>query len=398
MFYGWYVVACAFLIAMCGFGFGFYGPGLYLASLHAIHGWPIRLLSSAVTAYYLAAAVWTAFIGDGIRGFGPRWVVVAGCHALVLGGAALTLVRSPWQVYVAFVGMSVGWAAMNGAAISAIVAPWFDKKRGLAISLALNGGSCGGVVVTPLLGFLMARFGFGKGMALALAAMVAVLIPAALLVLRRSPIGCPPDGAEPGSAAPAAVVVSTSWSRRGALHDPAFLSISIAFMLGFLAQVGFLTHQISYLLPIVGMRAAALAVSMTTVAAVVGRTVTGSFVDTVDRRLVACANFALQAAALAVLVAAESSSAIYVGCVLFGVAVGNMNTLPALIVQREFPPAHFSRVVSLVVSVNHLAFALGPVVLGALHNWSGDYRASFLLCIAVEVAAAVVVLLGRRQT
>ncbi len=112
----------------------------------------------------------------------------------------------------------------------------------------------------------------------------------------------------------------------------------------------------------------------------------------------ACANFALQAAALAVLVAAESSSAIYVGCVLFGLGVGNMNTLPALIVQREFPPAHFSRVVSLVVSVNHFAFALGPVVPGALHDWSGDYRTSFLLCIGVEVAAAVVVLLGRRQT
>src|SRR3989442_2173010 len=241
------------------------------------------------------------------------------------------------------------------------------------------------VFVTPLLVFLIARYGFRRGMALALAAMVAVLIPAAFVALGRSPSF-------------GGVTASTAWSRRGALHDPAFLSISIAFMLGFLAQVGFLTHQISYLLPIVGMRAAALAVSMTTVAAVVGRTVTGSFVDTVDRRLVACANLALQAAALAVLVAAESSSAIYVGCVLFGVAVGNMNTLPALIVQREFPPAHFSRVVSLVVSVNHLAFALGPVVLGALHDWSGDYRASFLLCIAVEVAAAVVVLLGRRQT
>ena len=397
MFYGWYVVACAFLIAMCGFGFGFYGPGLYVASLHAIHGWPIGLLSSAVTAYYLAAAVWTAFIGDAIRRFGPRWVVVAGCHALVLGGAALTLVRSPWQVYVAFVGMSVGWAAMNGAAISAIVAPWFDKKRGLAISLALNGGSCGGVVVTPLLVFLIARYGFGKGMALALAAMVTVLIPAALLVLRRSPIGCPPDGAEPGSAAPAVVVVSTSWSRRGAFHDPAFLTISIAFALGFLAQVGFLTHQISYLLPLVGAHGAALVVSMTTLAAIVGRTVTGSFVDTVDRRLVACANFATQAAAIVVLLAVESRSAIYVGCVLFGLGVGNMNTLPALIVQREFPPEHFGRVVSLVVSVNHIAFALGPAILGALHDWSSDYRTSFILCMSVEIAAAVVVLLGRRR-
>ena len=71
MFYGWYVVGCAFVIALCGFGFGFYGPGLYLASLSLAHGWPVALVSSAVGLYYFCAAIWTIFIGDAVDRLGP---------------------------------------------------------------------------------------------------------------------------------------------------------------------------------------------------------------------------------------------------------------------------------------------------------------------------------------
>lgn len=122
------------------------------------------------------------------------------------------------------------------------------------------------------------------------------------------------------------------------------------------------------------MQSAALAVSMTTIAAVVGRTVTGAFIDTLDRRLVSCANGLLQAAALAILLSSHSTLALYVACILFGVAVGNTNTLPPLIVQQEFPQAHFSRVVSLVIAINHFAFALGPLLLGSLRDWIGTYQ------------------------
>ena len=60
-----------------------------------------------------------------------------------------------------------------------------------------------------------------------------------------------------------------------------------------------------------------------------------------------------------------------------------MITLPSLIVQRAFPPADFSRLVSLIVGVNQYTFAFGPALLGALRDWSGDYRLSFLLCVGV---------------
>ena len=45
LYHGWLVVAAAFLVAIFGFGLGFYGPGIYLVALKARHGWSIAELS-----------------------------------------------------------------------------------------------------------------------------------------------------------------------------------------------------------------------------------------------------------------------------------------------------------------------------------------------------------------
>src|SRR5437764_1415392 len=80
--------------------------------------------------------------------------------------------------------MSLGWDTMSGAAINIIVAPWFERRRGLTLSWALNGGSAGGVVIAPLLVLAISRLGFAAGLDTAAAVMLAVLIPVAVLVLR----------------------------------------------------------------------------------------------------------------------------------------------------------------------------------------------------------------------
>jgi len=130
----------------------------------------------------------------------------------------------------------------------------------------------------------------------------------------------------------------------------------------------------------------------------VGRTLTGLFIDRTDRRVVSSANFGLQVVGLGILLGAESVVVVALGCLLFGLGVGNLVTLPSLIVQHEFPRGAFSTVVSLVVGLNQFVFAFGPAVLGALRDWSGDYRASLLFCMALQALAAIIVLRGRRST
>jgi MFS family permease len=398
VFFGWKVVAVAFVVALFSWGLSFYGLGIYLVVLHERHGWPISLISFAITTYYVLAAGVIVFVGDAFDRFGPRTVVLGSMGALALSILALPVLSEPWQLYAAFMLMAVGWAGMGGAAITAIIAPWFDAKRGLAVSLALNGASAGGLVLVPLWTALIATVGFGAAAAVIVSAMVLVLLPLAVRWLPRGPhvLGLGPDGAPPEARrpghAPAALPAQVKRSRL--LASPHFWTIALPFALGLFAQVGFLTHQIAYLTPRVGAVWAALAVSVTTVAAIVGRVGTGIFIDRVDRRLAAAANFFLQAAAVLAMIAWPTPAVLYGACVAFGLGVGNMITFPALIVQGEYPREHFARVVSLVLAINQVTFAFGPGLVGWARDLTDSYTAGLLLCAACEVVGGLVVMIG----
>ncbi|MEX2147220.1 MAG: MFS transporter [Candidatus Rokuibacteriota bacterium] len=403
MFFGWKVVAVAFVVALFGWGLSFYGLGIYLVVLHQQHGWPISLISFAITTYYVLAAGLIVVVGDAFDRYGPRTVVLASMGALALSVLLLPLLSEPWQLYAAFALMAVGWAGMGGAAITAIVAPWFETKRGLAVSLALNGASAGGLVLVPLWTALIATVGFGAAAVAIVGGMVVLLVPLAILWLPRGPhvLGVGPDGAAlQARARGQAHAVQHAQAKRGRLLvSPHFWTIALPFALGLFAQVGFLTHQIAYLTPSVGAARAALAVSLTTLAAIVGRVGTGLVVDRVDRRLAAAANFFLQAAAVVAMIVWPSPAVLYAACVAFGLAVGNMITFPALIVQAEYPGEHFARVVSLVLAINQITFAFGPGVVGWARDRTDSYTAGLLLCAACEVVGGVVVMIrAERET
>jgi MFS family permease len=398
-FFGWKVVVVAFTTALYSWGLGFYGTGIYLVELRAQHGWSIALISSAITMYYIVSAGLITFVGDAFERLGPRAVVLGGAVALGGGVLALPWLGAPWQLFLAFALMAIGWAGTSGPSVNAMIAPWFDKKRGLAISVALNGASAGGVVMAPLWIGLIGVFGFAGASVVVVGGLLAVLAPLVMLYLYRSPreLGLSPDGAPSPDAPAHLVAIQKPTPRAELLRSLRFWTITASFGLGLVAQVGFLTHQVAYLSPLLGAARAALAVTITTVAAIAGRVGTGFFIDRIDRRLAAAVNFAMQAAALAILMRAESALPLYVGCALYGLGVGNAITFPSLIVQTEYSKTDFNRVLSLIVAINQITFAFGPAILGWTRDRWGSYSVALAICLAADVAAALIVLAGRRH-
>ena len=395
LYHGWLVVGVAFLVAMFSWGLGFYGLGIYLVVLRASFGWSAADIAAAITVYYiLGAALTFLFVGPAFDRYGVRRVVTTGVLAMAAGVTALPLATALWYVHAIFAVMSIGWATMSGAAVNIMVAPWFERRRGFAVSLALNGASAGGLVMAPLLVFLIDRFGFAAALLLASALMLAMLLPLLILVAREKrpdehdrnddPRIVPTAGQSPPAAPP--------WNARKVLLNPNFLTISIPFALGLTAQVGFLTHQVAFLAPITGTVMAGWIVSLTAFAAIVGRLGTGLFVDRVDRRLVSCLNFLVQVIAMAILMSTTAPTLLVAGCVLFGLGLGNVVSLPALIVQQEFPNRDFSRVVSMVVAINQFAFAFGPALLGHLQQPDGAYTLALFACLLMQVIGAIIVL------
>jgi MFS family permease len=396
MYQGWKVVGCAFLIAVFGWGFGFYGIGVFLAELVERHGWATSSVASAVTVLYLVGAVLIAFIGSAFERFGPRRVVLAGMSAMGVAAVGLTWITQPWHLYVVFPLMAVGWAAMSGAALNVIVAPWFERRRGLAISIAFNGAAVGGVLLVPALVFLIGRIGFRPAVLCLVALMVAVLTPLVLWLLARGPeaVGLGPDGDPPAARAPAPKAAGVAAPRRELMRTWHFWSVALPFALGLTAQISLIIHQVSFLKPTLGTEGAAWAVSLTSVCAVVGRLAVGSFVDRVNRRAVIAGNFLLQAGSIGLMLSDPGPALLYVACAMFGLGVGNTTSLPSVIVQAEFPKAAFGQVVSTIIAINQFTYSFGPGLLGWLRDGFGNYHAALAGCLTLQLAAVAVLVVG----
>jgi MFS family permease len=389
-YHGWWVVFCCFAIALYGWGLGFYGLSLYLVALSKAHGWSPATISAAITFYYIVGAFLVMQVGDTIEKRGARIVVLVGVGLMGLGVLGLTVARQPWHLYLAFLLMIPGWVAMGGGSINTIVAQWFDRRRGLAASLALNGASFGGLVFAPAFAWGIDTYGFANACYAAVAVVLATLWPLAAFALRPRRAGEHDIGDEDAAQAE---LSDEPMSRRALLGTPRYLTMVGAFSIGLLAQISFIAHQAAFLEPTLGLKGAGWALSVTALSAVIGRLAVGAVIDRVDRRLATSANLAVQIVSMVVLLSTSSPAGLYLGCILFGFGVGNLITLPGLIVQQEFPRRDFARAVSLNVAVTQLVAAVGPYLLGLLHDLSGNYRSSLIACLVLQVAAALLILI-----
>lgn len=379
---GWYVVGFCFLMAVFGWGLGFYGPGFYLLELSHLQRWPAGQISVATTAYFLYGAALITVLPIALRRWAARRVVLAGVIAMGVSSAAVPAVTALWQLYAVYLVMAVGWATMSSTAIAAMLAPWFTRHRGLALSLALTGANVGGMVIVPALVPLAGRWGFLAATRAAAALMLALLAPAAWIVLRRT-------AARP----PVAGDSARSPGRLPALRQVRFWSVTAPFALALAAQIGFLNQQLVILDPLLGPGRAALAASVTAAAALLGRIGLSLAIDHVNLRWAAASVFTVQAAGLLILALSSGTSALpdYLACAVFGLSVGNVVTLPALLIQQEFGAVAFTQVLSLCTALGQITYAFGPVLLAIIRESTGQYRPALAACIGLEAAAAVMV-------
>jgi MFS family permease len=408
-FYGWRVVGATFVLAVFGLGVGFHGPAAYLHAVHERTGWPLALISTAVTVHFLVGAVVVANLPALHRRFGIPTVTKAGAICLAVGVFGWAIAAAPWQLFLATLLSGAGWVTMGVAAINAIVAPWFDRARPAALAMAYNGGNLGGVVFSPLWAASIAAFGFPIAAAVIGLVMAITMWTLADLVFSRAPrqMRLTPDGDAPG-APKNPVTSSTAKSLPGPLlwRDLKFLTLAAGMALGLFAQIGLIVHLFSLLVPALGATPAGLAMGLVTAMAIIGRSLIGWAMPAgADRRLVACASYAVQILGCAAFIAAGGRNVplLLLGVVLFGTGFGNGTWLPPLIAQVEFLGDDVPRVVALMVAISQAAYAFAPVAFGMIRAFaepagvdSGAAPALFIVAAIVQGAAICMFLAGRR--
>lgn len=408
-FFGWRVTGGAFVLAVFGWGLGFYGPPVFLGVLHATRGWSLGLISAALTLHYLVGALLAARLPALHSRFGLARFTQIGALAMAVGLLGWSLATEPWQLFVAAAVSGAGWSATSAAAINAIIAPWFVRARPAALGMAYNGGSVGGIVFSPLWVAAISSFGFplaaaAIGMS---GAVIVAMISATLFSRTPEQMGLAPDGDTQGNA-PTSVTSPRARPLPGALlwRDRAFLTLAAGMALGLFAQLGLITHLFSLLLPALGAQRAGFAMALVTVMAIVGRTLLGWIMPIgADRRLISCLGYGTQLAGSLTFLAAGGTDIVLLlaGIVLFGIGFGNATSLPPLVAQVEFVKDEVIRVVALIVAIGQATYAFAPATFGLIRELlppaagasAGAAPWVFLAAALFQALAIVAMLAGR---
>jgi len=411
MFHGWRVVWAAFVLAVFGWGLGFYGPPVFLKVLHEQQGWPIAMIATAVTVHFLVGAFSGANMPALHRRFGAAPIIRICAVAMASGLLLWATAREPWQMFAAALLSGGGWGGMSAAALNAVVSPWFVRKRPAALGMAYNGGSIGGVIFSPLWVAAIAALGFATAAMAIAAIMLAILWLLSGRYFAQTPeqMALEPDGDAPGEPPSAVTLAHAKPLPGGRLwRDWRFMTLSAAMAFGLFAQIGLIAHLYSLLAPTLGSQQAGFAMALITAMAIAGRTLLGWTMPLeADRRLVACAGYVAQSigSIMFYLAAGQSIPLLLAGVVLFGLGFGNATSLPPLIAQVEFVKDDVTRAVALVVGIAQAAYAFAPATFGLVRTFAPEFvdvtpgaaPQVFLMAALFQVLAIAALLAGRQR-
>jgi len=403
LYYGWWIVAVAFVCHAVNTGLIFYAWSAFLTPLAAEFGGRAPV-AAGYTLLQIAAATYGFAVGRIVDRRGARLVQATGGAALAVGFVLVSRAHSLPALYCCLAGpVALGSTCIGGLPNNAAVARWFVRRRGRALGASTAGISAGGIVFAPLAQHLIVTVGWRAAYAI-LGGVVAVLVvPSALVLMRRDPadLGLLPDGEPPlPSAREPALALYARELERSVRPDVAvrhanFWLIAASFSLTMAGLSTVLLYQIPLLIDR-GMPAgrASLVLGATAAMGVVGKLGFGALLDRFDQRRVAAVCFALQAAGVLLLWLAPTHSAALLACyvVLYGYAMGGNATLQASLLGEAFGRLHYGAIASRLTPLIVVAQGIGVPATGWVRDVTGSYDAALGVVVAGALAAVLIVL------
>ena len=354
---GWVTVGAAFVAMVAVFGVA-YSFGAFFAPMAAEFG-----TGSGATSlvFSITACCWFllgSVSGRAVDRVGPRPVLLIGAVALAGGLLATSAAQQLWVGYLGY-GLGVGVAVACGyVPMVAVVSGWFERRRALAVGVAVAGIGVGTLAGAPLAATLIAEYGWRRAHLL-LALGGSVLLVVAAVAARRPPR---PVGEEP-------------WALRDVVRTREFRAMYVATLLASIALfVPFVYLPTAAVANGVSSVAAAALIGVIGVASVVGRLAIGALADRVGRVRTFQASFAVLAASFLIWLVGGSWPWLSAFAVVLGTGYGGWIALQPTVLAQLFGTRGLGGLVGLVYTAAGVGALIGPPLAGVLVDATGGYR------------------------
>ena len=395
-FYGWVVLGC-----LCLTGFARQGPAVATMSIFVVpmtseFGWSRAAIAGAVSLGGVLAAIVAPPLGPILDRRGARLMLCLAVLGTGLSTMALSLTPSLVVFYLLFCFARMIWAAPFELGLYGALNSWFvaERRRATAIATLFQ---MSGLVAMPLIAQYAMQGGDWRAgwFAIGTTVLVVGFLPSwALLVSRPEDLGLAPDHQRDGKAA---AEPEPAYTRHQAMRTRAFWLLALFTVLVYPVQAGVSLHQAPHLIergftPILAATVISVFSAMSAVA---------SFsVGFLPRRwpiraVMVAAGLAMSAGSF-LLIGVGTPESAYFAAGLFGIGIGGIMTSLPVAWADYFGRASYGAIRGVALTLQVVAQAVGPLLSGALRDWTGDYTWSLTVFGAFAALAAVVALAARR--
>jgi MFS family permease len=373
---GWKIVLAGFFGVMVSFAAVVpYTFGLFLKPLANAFGWHREAISAGFSISALTVAAASPGLGLLLDRFGPRRIILP-C-ILFFSGAYLSLaLLTPHLLHFYLTFFVIGLVG-NGTAYlgySRAITTWFDRRRGLALSIMLAGGACGAMFLPVIAQAAITDYGWRNAYVLLGVLALVLGFPLTAWLVREQPV----------AQQSAHVSVEVGNSVGEALRGRIFWVIAATVCLYAISVNGAIAH-LSALLTDRGVSTQGASYSIAIIGAtgLIGRILTGVFLDRFFGPRVSQIMLLMTVAGIVLLSVAHTLTAGLIAASFIGFSMGSEGDITPYLLSRYFGLKRLSTLYALTWTAYAVGGATGPLVVGRIFDSLGSYRAGTIQLLAL---------------
>lgn len=353
-------------------------------------------ISLAFGIHSLTAALCFPIAGRLVDRYGARRVLIP---SMTILGLILVCSRflsgSLWELYVFYFALGTLGGAAGAMPYTVVISHWFDRRRGLALSVVMLGLALGAIVIPPLAQKLVQTLGWRMSYSVFGIAILLISLPLVITLLKETPesIGLLPDGAAAAHASEPSATRETGITFRETVCTSAFWIMVCVFFVVSASVHACFTHVPAILADRGATpQLAALASSLFGVGMFVGRIGWGYLLDAFFAPRVSAVLFAAVATGLGFLAVGHAIWAAFVGAFLIGLGNGAETDIMAYLVSRYFGLRSYGAIFGWIWAIFGLSGGLGAFLMGLGFDKTGSYVVPLTGFFCASVLATLLIM------
>ncbi|MGE0388312.1 MAG: MFS transporter [Gammaproteobacteria bacterium] len=364
-YHGWNVLGVGIFTVACTIGTVNFSFTFWVMEWMAAFGSSRAETLLALSVAHVVAGFLFPFTGHAMDRFSIRWLASAGIGCMAIAFLLISRVNALWQIMLVYGLFISAMDALAGPIVAqALAAKWFRRRRGMAIGLAALGTSVGGLLMPPLVAFLLVQFGWRSAHAILAVLALVLVIPAILAIVRNTPesAGIAPEPESRDSPGGHAGSPDPAWTTRTILREPNFWLIVLGFLPAMEMTTGVQTNLGPYTADLgIDTQSAAYLMSIWSMTMIAGKILFGVLADRIDHRVLYYVGILALALALTLLAGEPRYTTLVAIMAVLGFATGGQLPLAGAMIGRYFGPLAFGSVMGLFyLCIRPIAFS-GPI-------------------------------------